>query len=168
MSNPHPATLSSRGLLADCDVSFLRRSGPGGQNRNKVETAVILTHRPTGLAAEANEKRTQGENREAALFRLRLLLALKIRSVPGSGSPSPLWQSRCKGGKLSINSGHDDFPAVLAEALDSLEFHGFDVPKAAESLGITSSQLARFVQQEPRAFLALNDRRKALGLHPLK
>ena len=49
----HPAAHDLERLLADCDVRFTRRSGPGGQNRNKVETAVVLTHRPTGLVAEA-------------------------------------------------------------------------------------------------------------------
>ena len=48
----HPASLDDDRLLAECDQSFLRRSGPGGQNRNKVETAVVLRHRPTGLIAE--------------------------------------------------------------------------------------------------------------------
>src|SRR5713101_7600430 len=88
----HPATLAPDRLLAECDVRFLRRSGPGGQNRNKVATAVVLTHRPSGLVAEANERRSQAENREAALFRLRINLALSIR-LP-SGPPSALWRSR--------------------------------------------------------------------------
>ena len=37
---------------------------------------MVLVHRPTGITAEASERRTQGENREAALFRLRLRMAL--------------------------------------------------------------------------------------------
>ena len=52
----HPAALDPERLLAACDATRTRRSGPGGQNRNKVETAVILRHRPTGIQAEANER----------------------------------------------------------------------------------------------------------------
>ena len=44
---PHPAAVDLASLAAECDFRTTRRSGPGGQNRNKVETAVILTHRPT-------------------------------------------------------------------------------------------------------------------------
>src|SRR5207248_1618001 len=65
----HPAALDPELLASQCAFRATRRSGPGGQNRNKVETAVILTHRPTGIRAEASERRTQGENRRAALGR---------------------------------------------------------------------------------------------------
>src|SRR3954470_4538553 len=69
-AGPHPARLHPDALAAECGFRTTRRSGPGGQNRNKVETAVILTHRPTGISAEASEWRTQGENRRKALVRL--------------------------------------------------------------------------------------------------
>ena len=102
-SNPeldaiHPARLAPDVLAAECDFKATRRSGPGGQNRNKVETAVILTHRPTGIVAEAAERRTQGENRREALFRLRVRLALEIRRPIGADvhhpyQPSDLWKS---------------------------------------------------------------------------
>ena len=48
----------------DCRLETLRRSGPGGQNRNKVETGVRIYHLPTGLVGEATERRYQGENRK--------------------------------------------------------------------------------------------------------
>src|SRR4051812_18501073 len=94
---PHPAALEPERLLADCEARRLRRSGPGGQNRNKVESAVVLTHRPTGLIAEANERRSQAENLRVALGRLRRTLAVEVRRpVDPAESPSPLWRARCR------------------------------------------------------------------------
>jgi len=58
-------------LERDCDLSFFRASGPGGQHRNKTETAVRVVHRPTGTIAAATEERSQSRNREVALERLR-------------------------------------------------------------------------------------------------
>ncbi|MEW4569689.1 peptide chain release factor-like protein [Tautonia sp. JC769] len=166
---PHPSAEPPDRLLADCDVRFARRSGPGGQNRNKVETAAILTHRPTGLSAEANERRSQGENRAVALMRLRVVLALEIRrpTDPGAG-PSPLWRSRLKGGRIVVSPSHDDFPALLAEALDAVAARGADVKAAAEALGCSGSQLVRFLKLEPRALQQVNGRRAEAGLRPLK
>lgn len=164
----HPAALDPAALADACETRFTRRSGPGGQNRNKVETAVVLTHRPTGVAAEASERRTQGENLKAALFRLRLNLALRVRAPVAPGDPpSALWNSRCHDGRVAINPGHDDFPALLAEALDRLDALGHDPKAAAGELGCTPSQLVKLLKDEPRAFLLVNDRRRDLGLRPL-
>jgi hypothetical protein len=164
----HPAALDPDALASACEARFTRRSGPGGQNRNKVETAVILTHRPTGVAAEAAERRTQGENLKAALFRLRLNLALQVRRPVAPGEPpSDLWRARCRGGRIAVNPSHDDFPALLAEALDRLDSCGDDPKAAAAALGCTPSQLVKLLKDEPRAWLAVNERRKARGLRPL-
>lgn len=57
-------------LERQCTVEFTRGSGPGGQHRNKAETAVRLTHRPTGLVVVASDSRSQAQNRRNALLRL--------------------------------------------------------------------------------------------------
>lgn len=58
----------------DINIDFFRSSGPGGQNVNKRETAVRLTHNPTGLQASAQSERTQERNRELAMQHLRAKL----------------------------------------------------------------------------------------------
>lgn len=72
-----------RKLLSDCTVNFYRASGPGGQHRNKTETAVRLLHRPTGISAVAADERSQTRNRAMALERLqdKLIRKLKPKNV---------------------------------------------------------------------------------------
>lgn len=164
----HPAALDPADLLKQVSETRTRRSGPGGQHRNKVETAVILVHRPTGISTEASERRSQGENRQVALKRLRLKLAVEHRTPADPSGPSDLWRSRVRGRQLVISASHDDYPALVAEALDRLQGVGFEIPPAASKLGVSNTQLIGLFKKCPVGWVALNKHRAAAGLPALK
>lgn len=69
------ASLPAPALLAECEETFFTAGGPGGQHRNKTESGVRLTHQGTGVTVTATERRSQAQNRGAALERLRERLA---------------------------------------------------------------------------------------------
>jgi len=164
----HPAAMDPDLLMNQCDVHRHRGSGPGGQRRNKVETAVRVCHRPTGIVGIAQERRSQAQNLKQAVFRLRVNLAIGVRcKVEQESTPSLLWRSRCTKGRIAVNETHTDFPAVLAEALDSITMHNMDPKAAATKLGCSTSQLIKLFKTEPRALQWINQYRHQAGLKTL-
>lgn len=73
LAPPDMGTVALR--LSDVVFEAMRASGPGGQHVNKTESAVRVTHKPTGLVATAREERSQAMNRKLALARLAAMLA---------------------------------------------------------------------------------------------
>lgn len=163
----HPARLPVEDLVKDCEFRTTRRSGPGGQHRNKVETAVVVEYLPFSICAEANELRSQHANRVVAIHRLRVKLALEVRTAPLS-MPSPMWISRIRGGRFSVSLQHEDYPALLAEALNVVASLAGRVDEAAVRLRITATQLCKFLRTEPRAWQEVNLLRVAQGLPRLR
>ncbi|MFT5526721.1 MAG: protein subunit release factor B [Pirellulaceae bacterium] len=163
----HPAQISTTKLLEDCEVTRQRRSGPGGQHRNKVETAIVIVHRPSGIRAEGTERRSQEQNRQVAILRLRVNLALEVRDATAT-EPTELWTSRVGGKKIQVRHDHEDFPALLANALDVITANEANTSDAANTLGISASQLIKFLKVEQRALAQVNRTRVDSGLHPLK
>lgn len=95
--------LEDDALLAQCDVQAHRASGPGGQHRNKSETAIRLVHQPTGVTAEGKDERSRTQNLRAALGRLREKLERRAYRPPPRTKTRPTRASkrrRVEGKKL--------------------------------------------------------------------
>ena len=163
----HPACLLIDELVAQCNFDRTKRSGPGGQHRNKVETAVVVTHLPTGIRAEAGERRSQSQNRTQAIQRLRLKLAVEVRH-PLRSTVSSIWKGRIRGSRLEISPSHPDFPAILAEALDAIYHHQFVLREAAEFLFISTSQLVKVLKKHGESLARVNAERQSRGETPLR
>ena len=164
----HPASLPLDDLMVDCSIKRTRKSGPGGQHRNKVETAIVITHDPTGIVGQASENRSQHQNLELAVARLRINLAVAIRfDVAENAQPSELWVSRVISNKIQVNRNHPSFPALLAEALDFAAGSDYDLAAAARRLGISTSQLVKFFKTSTFAFEKVNRERKLRNLKRL-
>jgi len=93
-------------LKRQVTVETYRSRGPGGQRKNKVETAVRLKHLPSGLTVIAAERRSQAENRRLAFERLRRRLMMLNRPVRHRiPTPTPLKavEKRMEGKKFRSN-----------------------------------------------------------------
>lgn len=72
------ARQSLEDIARDCDVQAFRASGPGGQCVNTTDSAVRMTHVPSGLTAVSRESRSQFRNRQLCLQKLREQLARRV------------------------------------------------------------------------------------------
>lgn len=82
------------GLLAECDVTTFIASGPGGQHRNRTQSAVRLQHRPSGIVVIGRRERSQHRNRDDALARLRERLRDRMRPVKARKDTKPTRSSK--------------------------------------------------------------------------
>lgn len=66
-------------IARDCEVSAFRATGPGGQGVNTTDSAVRMTHLPTGITVTSRESRSQFRNRQLCLAKLRAVFERKAR-----------------------------------------------------------------------------------------
>jgi RF-1 domain len=163
--------LSDSKLLAECEVHTYRASGPGGQNRNKVESAVRICHMPTGVSAIAEDSRSQLENRPLALRRLREAIAVRVRSpVNRSGfvPPSEWIMAVEKASRLRVSERNPAYPILVAAVLDVLDACQGRVSEAAELLGISTHHVVQFLGDHSHPWQEANRIRQRHGQKQLR
>ncbi|MGA2265005.1 MAG: peptide chain release factor-like protein [Phycisphaerae bacterium] len=169
--------MDDKALLAQCDVHTYKSSGPGGQHRNKVSSAVRLRHKPTGITTHGDQSRSQHENKQLALQRLRMNLACTLRRRVDPAAPPPPTVCEClftaRGGpgadRLRLQVGRRDrrYWPVAAYLLDVLDHYEGRLADAAAHVGISTGNLVGLLEQERHALIAAQAIRKAHGQRPL-
>ncbi|NLF93020.1 MAG: peptide chain release factor-like protein [Oligosphaeraceae bacterium] len=139
-----------------CRTDTYRGTGPGGQKRNKTESAVRVTHPESGLSAFDDETRSQHTNKEHALEKLRLQLAVQLRQAP------QVWTGVCP-----ALSNHR-YALWLGVVFDALQAADFKIAAAAEFLGLSTNQLVKQLARDPFACQQVNQERLARQLPPLR
>lgn len=164
--------------MRQCELNTFKASGPGGQHRNKRESAVRLKHLPTGIIAQAVEDRSQHMNRASALARLRTLIALKVRnpvSLESYSPPPELLQILPRNSTLrrsdsgpQIGPNNPKFILGMQALLDLIFAVDGSISDAAKLLGMSTGALSRLILSDDSLWKAVNKLRASKGMKPLK
>jgi hypothetical protein len=164
---------SDAALEAACEVDRYRSRGPGGQHRNKTESAVRLRHRATGVIAHGDERRSQSENRFQAVVRMREHLAFDVREPVDLATwrASPRLAALAAGGTAPLGEKtrkKPEFLVAFAELLDLFVACGCEVGTTAQHLGLTTGATSKLLLVDDRTSRAVNQLRTARGLRTLR
>ncbi len=143
-------------LLAACTMDFFKSTGKGGQKRNKTSSAVRLIHRPTGVAVTDCSERSQHRNRQAALQKLRLAIALQCRATPAAMPANP---------ECGVTNAA--FFLNMAQLIDMFYACNGNHFQVAETLGLSASKTVKILAKEPQILNAVNTIRQSHQLGPL-
>jgi len=164
---------SDDALIAQCEVDRYRASGPGGQHRNKTESAVRLRHKLTGVTAIGEDSRSQHENKLHAVRRLRAAIALDVREpVRLDGyAPSARLAAFAAAGTAPLGAKTrltGTYWAAIGELLDLLVAGGLEIAATAQRLGLSTGALSKLLLHDEQVARAVNDLRRAKGMRPLR
>jgi hypothetical protein len=163
----HPSCLTADEISRQCERRAQRRSGPGGQHRNKTSSGVFLLHAPTGVVAEATERRSQAENSKIALARMQLKLAVEIRTMsPIVGcidSEEQGIRRHLQARAMRVARRSPDYPALCALLLNDFYFTGGQPSLVGQFWKTGSSGLVRFLKTHPPAIVFVNTIREHHG-----
>ncbi|XP_075647755.1 uncharacterized protein LOC142618668 [Castanea sativa] len=168
--------MTEQELMRECEMDTFKASGPGGQHRNKRESAVRVKHIPTGLIAQAVEDRSQHMNRSSALARLRTLLALHVRNTVDIDTYSPPphllsilpLKSTLRSSGPQIGPNNPKFLLGMQALLDLILAVDGSVSEAAKYVGLSTGALSRLILSHDSLRMAVNQLRASKGLKPLK
>ncbi len=169
------AKLTDEQLLGQCHVDTYRASGPGGQKRNKTSSAVRLRHPASGLIVIAEESRSQHENRQRALRRLRQAFYLQVRDslVPADLTPEILArraevrEARGPDGRFHLGRKDPRFWPAVGVVLDVLQAVEARISQAAELLGTSTANVVELLRLDPKVWQQANLLRARFGHKPL-
>ena len=169
--------LSDEELLAQCRFERFRVSGPGGQHRNKTDSAVRLTHEPSGVVGFASERRSQHQNRLVALKRVRRNIAIEVQSdvdLEMYHPPRTLQRILPRSvqteipGKDRVGPRHREFWTGAGPLLDLFSSVNGSTSDCASQIGCSSNQLTKLFASEPHLWAAANAIREQHGLSLLR
>ena len=150
--------LDDDALLKKCRIDNFRSTGPGGQHRNKTDSAVRLTLNDHQISASADESRSQHQNRLQALKRLRREIAYHLRE-----EEILTWDDDVK-----MNIDNPKYPSFLGIVVDALIVTEYKLGEAAQHIGITTGKLNKALQRDKQLWDFVNQERQKLGLKTLR
>jgi len=154
-----------------CRLEFYMASGPGGQKKNKTYSAVRATHIKTNISTLAEESRSQAENREKALKRLKKKIALNVRKdfLDAGFKVHPKAANLfLKEGIEKINSRNRLYPLFCAVLLDAIYASKGKLRETSEMLNSSTGKLNKIICSDKELFVAVNRLRNSFGLNTLK
>jgi hypothetical protein len=164
---------SDDALIAQCEVDRYRASGPGGQHRNKTESAVRLRHKLTGVSAIGEDSRSQAENKMHAVRRLRSAIALEVREpvilegfVPSARLAAFVAKGTAPLGAKTRVTG--EYWTAMAEILDLLVAGEMEIGTTAQRLGISTGAMSKLLLHDDLVGRTVNDLRRAKQMRPLR